>query len=475
MRSPRPRSPWFVVALTLVAAHSLVAPGCRKSAADKRARCERVLQTTVGVVTAVGVGVGESLSDGQADLSCLKENPTDPARCMTPEKAADFRARVAKGVEDCLGWPDELVGCFERMDFESPACDAAWRQFRGVVDATPRAEGPAPLWTATLPHDPRGFAALGGTLLYAHEQGVSGVRGGEVVWTKALEQVSGWLTPLASGCVLAAHAAGVVCLAPADGAVRWEHEPLPEEARVDAAAPTATGALVLDRDGRRHVFDAERCAEGGAGCRATDDRRRLPADPYVAALSSGGFAVSASPLLRVYDVSGAEQLSLRAKEWVSEAAARDDTLWVGYDRSLARIDLKGCPPETEGTLPGPCGEEVATFDEEVTGHPPLVLEGDRVALTTEHMVAVAGRAPWKAEIEPVSGLLRGDGVLYVVCEAAGGALELRAMAFADGRTTWRTRLPSLGTLGVLDEPVLHGDDTTLYVTLESRAVAVPKR
>ena len=484
MRSLRARVLPLVLSTLVVVAFGSVA--CKKDktpeevAADKRARCERVLATGVGMFTAVGVGVGEALSDGKADLSCLKANPTDPSQCMGPEEAAEYRKKTAEGVALCLAWPDEFLDCFEKLDFESARCEAAYRQFRGVVDSTPRAEGPAPLWDATLDHEPWGFAAADGTLLYAHEGGVTGLRDGKVVWSTPLQEPSGWLTPLAAGCVLAVDARGVACLGPADGAVRWRRDLPTEDASVAATAATDAGAIILLDDRHLVTVDAKGCAAGTDACATrVEVPWRLDDDASVTGLPGGLAAATLGSRLVLADADGAVRARLRAKDLLSEVVPAGTAVWVAYDRSIARLDPARCRTEEDATeeLPGPCGTVVGSLDEDVDGYPPVPLGDDRVALTTEHLVVVLGPSPWKAEVDPTSRLFLGDGVLYAACAGEGGdePPEVRAIATKDGATTWRTKLPMLPRAGFLDAPELHADAKTLYVTYKQHAVALPRR
>jgi outer membrane protein assembly factor BamB len=449
----------------------------------KREKCQQIMKMGVGIVTAVGAAVAEKLSDDPEVGACFKKNLLNPSKCMKQDNAAEYEKAMAKGVEECLKMPDDLVDCLADMDIESEECEQAYLDFAGLVSAEPQREGPLPDWSKKLGGKVFDLAlAPEQTVLVLLDESIVALQKGEIIWERKLEKPENWLLVLDSGCVLAGVELAVVCVDIKTGKLAWRAEiPDPDEFtsnNIVATSRAGTNAILLEEDGRFLKVDPDKCGNALEGCLIeSGNLRRSGLDPLLWVMPDGVRVVIDYERMILTDSEGRPYARLKAEDSIGDVLIeKDGRLLFSFDKKLARLDPKKCKSEEYVPLPAGCVEVIDESKSEIDGYAPVKLVNGSIAIVGDNLVRLVGETPWKTDVGATSQVFSdADDNLYVAC--SGDDLkakpEVRAISATDGKTIWRSKLP-MPPVGFLDGPIMYADDDNLYVLYKQQVVALAK-
>jgi PQQ-like domain len=479
---------------------------------DRRARCEKIGEqmTQMGVVFARGMVSG--LSEGKQTLAGDEQH----------ELQAELETATAELVEQCMLWPEEVMGCFGAGAlFDSETCERLIAEVMGeAVPPTDVPAGPAPAWSFTLPQDQSILhGCADGSALVVTEMEVGGtllsIADGKQRWRVPLT-VSPWsIESLDDESVLLVLPRELVAISIRDGAERWRASMPPGELDPGPVAVLRErdGFTLLDDAGRLFRIESSRCANGP--CITTIGE--LPADDPETRIGlelSGAIDLirlaDGNPMIAAYDEHRAVALDAKlrprfaieshaAMSWVQQ---RGDELVVALDGEVLALDPSKCGSDGVTIAPAswpPVGKpewlREVTVREGSWSQPPAGCVRWRLALPIAELadapvpgfddamivqaggflVALSSSAElWRSATAAQSLAVRQGDAIAVLGDIGSGDTELALMWLSphDGSHLARTKLAlGKGEYFLLGGPVLERAGTLVIAGLERELVA----
>jgi outer membrane protein assembly factor BamB len=362
------------------------------------------------------------------------------------------------------------------------------------------APGPAVAWRAAIDKDTYDAVAVANqTLVVAGQAGITALRDGTSIWTRALEaEPSAWLVPLGSDRVLAGDDKGTVyAITIADGSVAWKAKTPTSDGEdspwIKDAAAAADRIVLLDAYMRFLVLDAAACAAGGEGCMMVSGELANGAMGEEIALAPDGMrVVSEFSWVALYSASGERITSFIADDLLGGVAVTSSGVFVAHEKGVARIDAARCKiegskfrlgeREDRDEAPAGCLERIHVGPTKT--YAPVSSGGAVAWVTEDDELRGRGTKSWQidmATLHLASQPVLDGKTVYVACwvEPKGDDMfvtfaDLCAVSLDTGAVQWRSPL-GLRRAGMLSSPWITVGGGMIYVVLADQVAALHVR
>lgn len=363
------------------------------------------------------------------------------------------------------------------------------------------APGPKVAWRATVDKDLYdGIAVANQTLVVVSKPGVTALRDGKTVWTRALEaEPSAWLVPLGTEHILAGDDKGTIyAITISDGSVTWKAKTPAqgddaESPWIKDAAAAANRVVLLDAYMRMLVLDPKACASGTAECMTVSGELASGASAEEIALAPDGTrVVSEFKWVALFTPTGERITSFIADDLLGGVAITSKGIVVAHDQGVARIDPVRCKIEgskfrlgkrdDRDEAPADCIERIHVGPTEA--YAPVASERAVAWISDADELQGRGAKRWRidmAVLHRASQPIADGDTAYVACwvEPTGDDMfvtiaDLCAVSLDTGAVQWRSSL-GLRRAGMLSAPWITVGGGMIYVVLADQVAALPKR